>query len=177
MKHHLEFNDGKSAKFWQVAVDGDTVTTQWGKIGATGQSKTKSYDSPEAAEKDALKQKNAKLKKGYEEASSDNSGIAKTATVAPAKKLQRPLQRNLYKKRLTLAQHQKQNLLPGVRPRGALALSLNKRSDGFPNQIEPLLAGRTVRHIFSQSSLTAVIKPREARLLVTPKLLETTSSV
>ena len=86
MKHHLEFNDGKSAKFWQVTVDGDTVTTQWGKIGTTGQSKTKSYDSPEAAEKDALKQKNAKLKKGYEEASSDNSGIAKTATVAHAKK-------------------------------------------------------------------------------------------
>ena len=69
-----------------MTVDGDTVTTQWGKIGTTGQSKTKSYDSPEAAEKDALKQKNAKLKKGYEEASSDNSGIAKTATVAHAKK-------------------------------------------------------------------------------------------
>lgn len=69
MQHYLEFNDGKSTKFWQVTVDGDTVTTRWGKIGTTGQSKTKSYDSSEAAEKDALQQKNGKIKKGYLEAS------------------------------------------------------------------------------------------------------------
>ena len=83
IKKRLEFNDGKSAKFWQVAVDGDTVTTQWGKIGTTGQSKTKSYDSPAAAEKDALKQENAKMKKGYLRAPPHRSSIEDQKLRAP----------------------------------------------------------------------------------------------
>jgi len=86
MKIYLEFTDANSAKFWQVSVNAESVITQWGKIGTVGQSKTKSYDSPEAAEKDALKQKNAKLKKGYVETSSDSSVIVNPTAKAPMEK-------------------------------------------------------------------------------------------
>ena len=87
MKIYLEFTDANSAKFWQVSVNAESVITQWGKIGTVGQSKTKSYDSPEAAEKAALKQKNAKLKKGYVKTSSDSSVITHPAAKAPMKKV------------------------------------------------------------------------------------------
>ena len=63
----FEFSDGKSNKFWQIAVDGCDVTTHWGRIGANGQRKTKTLASPAAAQADADKQIRSKTKKGYAE--------------------------------------------------------------------------------------------------------------
>lgn len=60
-----ELSDGKSHKFWAAEVDGGELTTQWGRIGTDGQSKTKSLDSPEAADKELAKLIRAKTKKGY----------------------------------------------------------------------------------------------------------------
>lgn len=39
MKVRLEYVDGRSPKFWEVAVTGRTVTTRWGRIGTAGQLK------------------------------------------------------------------------------------------------------------------------------------------
>ncbi|MCB9678240.1 MAG: DNA ligase [Alphaproteobacteria bacterium] len=72
----LELSDGKSHKFWEVEVDGAEVTTRWGRIGTSGQSKTKAYASPAAAQADADKQAAAKRAKGY--------GAAGAAAPVPA---------------------------------------------------------------------------------------------
>ncbi|MCP4153015.1 MAG: WGR domain-containing protein, partial [bacterium] len=67
MKTYLEFNDGKSYKFWEITVDGNNHTVTYGKIGTDGQTKTKEFDSPEASNKDAEKLIKGKKKKGYKE--------------------------------------------------------------------------------------------------------------
>ena len=61
-----EYSDDKSNKFWDISLDGSEVTTRWGKIGADGQTKTKSFDDGEAARKEYDKQIAGKVKKGYE---------------------------------------------------------------------------------------------------------------
>jgi len=65
MKQRLEFSDGTSHKFWQVEVKGSTMTVIYGRIGADGQTKVKSYGSPAEALKDATKLVAEKEKKGY----------------------------------------------------------------------------------------------------------------
>lgn len=72
MKKYLEYQDEKSYKFWQVEVNGNSHTVKYGKIGTDGQTKVKEFDSPEAALKDAEKQALSKMKKGYEEKSSQS---------------------------------------------------------------------------------------------------------
>ena len=42
-KRYFEFVAGTSSKFWEVAVNGNDMTTRWGRIDSNGQSKTKSF--------------------------------------------------------------------------------------------------------------------------------------
>ncbi|MBS1151819.1 MAG: hypothetical protein H6Q89_3517 [Myxococcaceae bacterium] len=62
----LEFKDGTSAKFWEISLDGKTVTTRWGRIGSTGQSKVEKLANPSGAQTSRDKQLEEKLKKGYQ---------------------------------------------------------------------------------------------------------------
>ena len=47
--HYFEFFEGTSSKFWEVSQAGKTITTRWGRIGSTGQSKTKTFADEQAA--------------------------------------------------------------------------------------------------------------------------------
>ena len=62
---YLECHEGTSAKFWQIEVVGSTHTVSYGKIGTTGQSKTKTFASDDECQKDANKLIKAKKAKGY----------------------------------------------------------------------------------------------------------------
>ncbi|HEX6095229.1 MAG TPA: DUF4132 domain-containing protein [Thermoanaerobaculia bacterium] len=64
----FEVVDGASNKFWEVEVSGNDVTTRWGRIGTAGQSKTKTFASPAAAQKEHDDLVREKLAKGYREA-------------------------------------------------------------------------------------------------------------
>lgn len=66
-KRYFEFVDGTSNKFWEIWIDGCDVTTQWGKIGTDGQTKTKTFDSEEKAKKEYDKLLKEKTGKGYSE--------------------------------------------------------------------------------------------------------------
>lgn len=72
MKQYFEFNDDKSSKFWEVIVDGCTVITRYGKIGADGATSSKDWETEEEAEKEAQKLINSKVKKGYIETECDD---------------------------------------------------------------------------------------------------------
>jgi len=58
-----------SAKFWEVTVDGATITVRFGKIGADGQVKETTFATVEDAEAEAAKLIASKVKKGYSERS------------------------------------------------------------------------------------------------------------
>ncbi|MBK8594331.1 MAG: DUF4132 domain-containing protein [Holophagales bacterium] len=64
----FEFQEGTSSKFWEIELSGSEVTTSWGRIGTTGQSKTKAFETAQKAqsEHDALVKE--KVGKGYLEA-------------------------------------------------------------------------------------------------------------
>lgn len=61
----FEFSTGGSDKFWEVEQNGNDVTVRYGRIGTNGLTQTKSYGSPEAANKEHDKLVAEKLKKGY----------------------------------------------------------------------------------------------------------------
>ncbi|HYC89750.1 MAG TPA: DUF4132 domain-containing protein [Thermoanaerobaculia bacterium] len=80
----FELVEGASNKFWEVEVSGNDVTTHWGRIGTAGQSKTKTFASPAAAQKEHDDLVREKLAKGYHE-----TGVATTAA-APVTKVPKP---------------------------------------------------------------------------------------
>jgi DNA ligase 1 len=65
----FEFSDGKSSKFWEIAVLGTETVTRWGRIGAEGQSKSKTFADAEKAQESATKLIQEKTAKGYIEQS------------------------------------------------------------------------------------------------------------
>ncbi|MCR9197655.1 MAG: DUF4132 domain-containing protein [Planctomycetaceae bacterium] len=89
----FEFEDDKSSKFWEVTVDGVSVTTRWGKIGANGQTKSKDYDSPAAAVTAANKAVSQKTKKGYIEVG--DSGDQDSTNEIPFEKIEAAFQDEL----------------------------------------------------------------------------------
>ena len=67
MNRRFEFVAGNSAKFWEVNQQDQQVTVRYGRIGAAGQTQTKSFPSADAARRHAQQQIDAKVRKGYVE--------------------------------------------------------------------------------------------------------------
>jgi uncharacterized protein (TIGR02996 family) len=63
----FQYSDAKSHKFWNIEVSGDTFTVTYGKVGARGQTQTKSFPSAEKAQQAADKLIAEKVGKGYRE--------------------------------------------------------------------------------------------------------------
>ncbi len=68
MQRRLQFIGGSSAKFYEVAIEGNVVTTCFGRLGTAGQRQSKSFPDKLAAAKHAEKLIQQKLSKGYAEA-------------------------------------------------------------------------------------------------------------
>jgi predicted DNA-binding WGR domain protein len=66
---YFEFVEGNSSKFWEVSQSGNTMTTRWGRIGSTGQSKTKTFADEQAAAKAIADLIEEKTDDGYVERS------------------------------------------------------------------------------------------------------------
>ncbi len=60
-----EFSEGASNKFWEITLKGSDVVTTYGRIGAAGQSTTKSFESSSQAQSAYHKLIEEKTKKGY----------------------------------------------------------------------------------------------------------------
>ncbi|MFZ6180883.1 WGR domain-containing protein [Nannocystis pusilla] len=80
MARRFEMEEGGSRKFWEIAIERQTVTVRFGRIGTDGQTKVKQHGTPEEAAKDAAKLVAEKTKKGYVEA----PGAGASAPEAPA---------------------------------------------------------------------------------------------
>jgi uncharacterized protein (TIGR02996 family) len=78
-----ELKDGKSNKFWEIQLDGNTFTTSYGRIGTKGQTSRKEFKNPEKAQKEHDKLVASKVKKGYQPAGSE-AAAASGADAGPA---------------------------------------------------------------------------------------------
>lgn len=83
----FEYNDDKSNKFWEISFEGNSYTVHFGRVGTSGQSKAKSFDSREAMEKDANKLIAQKTKKGYLEHKAKSVEDADTLPAGQLRKL------------------------------------------------------------------------------------------
>jgi predicted DNA-binding WGR domain protein len=63
----FELVEGTSSKFWEVEVDGCDVTVRFGRIGTSGQTKTKTFGSDAAAKREHDTLVKEKTSKGYSE--------------------------------------------------------------------------------------------------------------
>ena len=63
----FQFSDAKSHKFWNIDVQGSAFTVTYGKVGAAGQTQTKSFKDAATAQAEADKLIKEKTKKGYVE--------------------------------------------------------------------------------------------------------------
>jgi predicted DNA-binding WGR domain protein len=64
---YFEFSEGSSNKFWQIWLEGTSVMTKYGRIGASGSQTVKDFGDDAKALKEYDKLVNEKTKKGYEE--------------------------------------------------------------------------------------------------------------
>lgn len=67
---YFEFVQGTSSKFWEVSQIGNAMTTRWGRIGSSGQSKTKTFVEEQMAAQAIAKLIEEKVGEGYTEKSS-----------------------------------------------------------------------------------------------------------
>ena len=61
----LELVEGRSAKYWEATQEGCDLVVRYGRIGAQGQTQTKSFPTPERAARELEKLTAEKVKKGY----------------------------------------------------------------------------------------------------------------
>ncbi len=61
----LVFLEGSSNRFWNIRLENDSYTVNYGRVGNTGQSKTKKFEDADAAQKSFDVLVAQKLKKGY----------------------------------------------------------------------------------------------------------------
>ena len=66
-KRYFEFVEGNSSKFWEVWTSGNELTTHWGSIGTAGQTKTKTFATPEKVQTERDKLVEEKLAKSNQE--------------------------------------------------------------------------------------------------------------
>jgi predicted DNA-binding WGR domain protein len=62
---YLEYVHGASSKFWEITVSGNTYTVRFGRIGTSGQQRTKSFPDHATARHQAGLVLARKLGKGY----------------------------------------------------------------------------------------------------------------
>jgi predicted DNA-binding WGR domain protein len=79
-----ELADGTSSKFWEIGVDGKTVTVRFGRIGTKGQTQIKAHTSPEVAREAHDKLVAEKTKKGYRSVAVATGTTAQAAAATKA---------------------------------------------------------------------------------------------
>ena len=80
----FEFVEGSSSKFWEAEVQGATFTVVYGRIGAAGTRKDKTFATPAEAQREHDKKVAEKLREGYCEVSATGAAPSPAAPAAPA---------------------------------------------------------------------------------------------
>src|ERR1700745_2307671 len=91
----FKFSGDKSYKFWKIELEGSTYTVRFGRIGTKGQTKTKEFPRPEAAQQ------------AYDKiiAEKQREGCVETTSPTPAVRTENVLERALLDDPDDLAAH------------------------------------------------------------------------
>jgi len=81
-RRELQFDDGSSQKFWQIELQGASHRVTFGKVGTSGQSQTKDFETKAEAAKAYDKLVAEKLKKGYTDPNAPSAAPDTTVTAA-----------------------------------------------------------------------------------------------
>ncbi len=83
MKTLLIKADGEvnSNKFWEAIQNNTVINCRWGRLGNSGQTKDFQFSSPEEAQRYVEKKKKEKIKEGYSELSTIESGVSSPVDV------------------------------------------------------------------------------------------------
>jgi predicted DNA-binding WGR domain protein len=87
---HFEFRDDKSSKFWNIELQGESFTAQFGNIGTDGQTQVKKFADVSKAKKEHDKLVAEKIKKGYVEVGGSADPVAPPAPASPVKAAKAP---------------------------------------------------------------------------------------
>ncbi|KNY26895.1 DUF4132 domain-containing protein [Pseudobacteroides cellulosolvens] len=79
-KRYFEFTQGTSNKFWEIEFSDLSFKVRWGRIGTTGQTKEKNFESKAETIKKGEQQIKEKIKEGYLEIAGDSDGLEKQST-------------------------------------------------------------------------------------------------
>ena len=79
----FELSDANSSKFWEISEEGSEVTVRFGRIGTTGQEKTKELGSASATAAEVARLVREKTNKGYVE-DGETAGSASASNEASA---------------------------------------------------------------------------------------------
>ena len=79
----FEYDDGNSRKFWEIDLEGRTVSVRFGRLRTQGASQVKDLGSTGAAQAHHDRMIAAKLKKGYTEAGNANNEPRKPPVIVP----------------------------------------------------------------------------------------------
>ncbi len=77
----FELSEGTSNKFWQIELADTSFTVTWGRMGTSGQTQTKSFDTSSKAQAEHDKLVKEKVKKGYTETT--DSGTPPAISASP----------------------------------------------------------------------------------------------
>jgi predicted DNA-binding WGR domain protein len=102
-----ELIEGKSSKFWEIALSGKSFTTTYGRIGAAGQSTKKKFASEAEASKQYAKLVAEKVGKGYKPVGDASQAAPERPKVLPkeATRPARPIKTKAMKKGATAPAH------------------------------------------------------------------------
>jgi predicted DNA-binding WGR domain protein len=90
-RRRFQFEEGRSAKFWEIEVKGNRQIVHYGKLGAVGQKVEKQFAAKDDAKKSAEKLIREKTKKGYREVTSSGAQRSgPTARPTASRKRERP---------------------------------------------------------------------------------------
>ena len=74
-QRNFKYQDDKSSKFWNIILKDCNHAVNYGKVGTTGRTQSKSFDTVSAAKKSCEKLIQQKLNKGYIEVITDNDKV------------------------------------------------------------------------------------------------------
>lgn len=66
-KRRFEFDDGQSAKFWEIELQGNCCLVRYGRLGSAGRTAARQFASPGDAQSAVARLVREKLRKGYRE--------------------------------------------------------------------------------------------------------------
>ena len=84
MERKLIFMDANSSKFWNIVLEGNSHTVNYGRTGTDGQTKTKEFDDAQKAQASFEKLVKQKIGKGYVDAGSTGGTVTEAGDHLPA---------------------------------------------------------------------------------------------